>query len=235
MAVWMVFVRSADQNLIIFSIRVPENYWVQTRIRVDGKLSRKRLEAIVVAQCRRQDRIRSLPHRGTRVVMPSPEVIEPRLLIELLPRKEERRPLRITVLRDPGLPEREVFEVFVELAVSVGDVVGASQVIGVIEEEIFLEGGVAVRIGSDGVLLHEFRDDSRGAGVDVLGAGGARSLGEELINVYCFALRSALDGSGALVVVLIGLGLAVVGDGLGSILFVPGDGSTVAVGVLGPA
>src|SRR6266513_68838 len=93
-----------------------------------------------------KNRIGRLPDARPRVVVPRPEVVKPRLLVQLPRAEEERRPLLVGVLLHPGLPEREVLQVLVELAVEVGDVVRAPDVIRVVEEEVLLERGVAVRV-----------------------------------------------------------------------------------------
>src|SRR5207245_2269840 len=67
-----------------------------------------------------QYRIRALPHGCPRVVVARPEVVESRLLVELLSAEEERCPMLVGVLFHPRLPEREVLQVLVELAVQVG-------------------------------------------------------------------------------------------------------------------
>ena|SRR5229473_160846 len=105
----------------------------------------------------------------------------------------------------------------------------------VVEEEILLKRGVALGVGPGYVLFDQFRDDSTGAGIDVLRCRGPWSLGIELVHIDGFALGSALDGSCALVVVFVGLGLAVVGDTFDAVFFVPDNGTVSAIGVLGPA
>ena len=104
-----------------------------------------------------------------------------------------------------------------------------------IEVEILLKRGVALGVGAGGVLFDEFRDDSAGAGIDMLRSSSTGSLGIELVHIDGFALGAAFDGSIALVVVFVGLGVALVRDALDAVFFVPEDGPVGAVGVLGPA
>ncbi len=104
-----------------------------------------------------------------------------------------------------------------------------------IEEQILLKRGAALGVGPGYVLFDQFGDDAGGAGIDVFGGRGPWSLGVELVDIDGFALGATLDGAGALIVVFVGLGLAVIGDALDAVFFVPDDGPVGAVGVLGPA
>src|SRR5713226_3714539 len=103
-----------------------------------------------------------------------------------------------------------------------------------VEKEILLKRGVALGVSARGVLFDQFRDDSAGSGINMLRSGGTRSLGVELVHIDGFALRTAFDDAVALIVVLIGLSLAVVGNTFYAVFFVPDDGPVGAVGVLGP-
>ena len=122
----------------------------------------------------------------------------------------------------------------VELPIGIGDVVAASKMIGMVEVEILLKRGVALGVGTRGVLLDEFRDDSTRSGIDVLCSSRTRPLGVELVDIDGFTLGTAFDGSIALVVVFVGLGMALIGDALDAVFFVPDNGPVGAVGVLGP-
>src|SRR5712692_1037481 len=104
-----------------------------------------------------------------------------------------------------------------------------------IEEQVFLKRGIALGVGPGDVLFDQFRDDSGGAGIDMFGGRGPRSLGVELVDIDGFAVGAALDGSGALIVVFVVLFLAVVGNTFDAVFFAPDDGAAGAVGVLGPA
>ena len=81
-----------------------------------------------------------MPNRDPRIVIPRPEVIQLRLLVQFLGGEQVRRALDVAVLLHPALAEREVLEVLVELAVEVGDVAGRAQVVGVVEVEVLLVG-----------------------------------------------------------------------------------------------
>ena len=102
--------------------RVVKKYRVVPRIRV--RCEQPRISSANNAS--NESRIRTLPNARPRVVIPCPEVIQPRLFIQFLAREEVRRSLRIAVLFHPGLAEREVLQVLVQLPLAVGDVVGAS-------------------------------------------------------------------------------------------------------------
>src|SRR5713226_3559842 len=103
-----------------------------------------------------------------------------------------------------------------------------------IEEQILLKRSAALGVGPGDVLFDQFRDDSYGSGIDMLGGRGPRSLGVELVDIHGFAVGAAFDGSGALIVVFVVLFLAVVTDALDAVFFVPDEGTAGAVGVLGP-
>ena len=77
--------------------------------------------------------------------------------------------------------------------------------------------------------LDQLRDQTRAAREDVLGADLAVPHGVELVDVGGLALGPALDDAFAGVVVLVGLGVAVVRDLLDAVLFVPDDGAAGAV------
>src|SRR5713226_2029280 len=104
-----------------------------------------------------------------------------------------------------------------------------------IEEQILLKRGAALGVGPGDVLFDQFRDDSDGAGIDVFGGRGSWSLGVELVDIHGFAVGAAFNSSCALIVVFVVLFLAVVGNTLDAVFFVPDDGTAGAVGVLGPA
>ena len=75
----------------------------------------------------------ALPRGRLRIVIPCPEVIELRLLIQLLPGEPIRHAGIVGDLVDPGLAEREVLQVLPDLAGGVGGEAGAPQMVLVIE------------------------------------------------------------------------------------------------------
>ncbi len=85
-------------------------------------------------QVRRKRRIRTLPNTRPRIVIPRPKVVELRLLIELLAREEVRQLLRILVLGNPSLPEREILHVLVQLPARIRHVLRRAEMIRVVEE-----------------------------------------------------------------------------------------------------
>ena len=93
-----------------------------------------------------QYRIHTLPHTGPRVVVPCPEVIQPGLLVQFLAGEEVRRPQGVAVFLHPGLSEGEVFHVFIDVSLGIGDVACAAQVVRVVVVEELLGLG-CVRAG----------------------------------------------------------------------------------------
>ncbi len=78
-------------------------------------------------------------------------------------------------------------------------------------------------------LEQELGDQPRAACKDVLGADLAIADGVELVDVSGFALRSAFDHPFTGVVVFVGLGVAVIGNLLDAVFFVPEDRPAGAV------
>src|SRR6266446_9673442 len=91
---------------------------------------------IPARQVLREEWIPTLPYTGPWVVVSRPEVVEPRLLVQLLRAEEIRRSLLVGVLLHPRFAKREVLDVLEQLTVQVGDVVGAPDVVRVIEEDV---------------------------------------------------------------------------------------------------
>ena len=109
----------------------------------------------------------------------------------------------------------------VELALGVGHIGAATQMIGVIEVAVLLNRCLALGVGPGFILLHHFAGKAAGAGVDVFGADLAVSYGEVLVYIDRLALGAAFDDSLALVVVFVRFLVAVVEEGLNTVLFVP--------------
>ncbi len=69
----------------------------------------------------------------------------------------------------------------------------------------------------------------------MFGAGFAVADDEELVDVGGFALRTSFDDAFACIVVFVAHRVSVVGDGLDTVFFVPGDGAAGAILVVFPA
>lgn len=102
-----------------------------------------------------QDRIRTSPNRRPRIVIPRPEVIQPRLRVHLLGGVLVRNPPGGRALLHPGLAKGEVGQVFVALGFLVGDVGGGAQVVRVVEVDelaAFAAAGSAAAAGVAGTV-----------------------------------------------------------------------------------
>ena len=164
-----------------------------------------------------------LPSTRPRIVIPRPDsntaVVSG---IELLPGEPVRHAGIVGDLVDPGLAEREVFEVLIDLAGGVGDEARAAQVIGVIEVlvdrgEVLGPGAVAFA----GRELLELGRNPRGAGEDLLRVPAERRHVPR-VDVKRLAARALLDDAVGAVVIFEGGRLArVVGHRLQPIILVP--------------
>src|SRR5262245_45404447 len=174
------------------------------------------------------------PLAEARVVVARAEGVEPSFLVELLAGEEIRCSLRVRGLLDPGLTEGEVFEVLEETSVRVGDETRAPDVIRMIEVAVLLERrGRCGRI--DPRRLHQLGGDPGRTHEDVLRPDRPVADREPLIDVRRFALRPALDHTGAAIVVLVGLLVSVVEDALDAVLLVPDDDAARSVEVVRPS